>query len=153
MKVILFFLIFFIHTNKAQTKYLNVSHLKEIADYEFSALDFLMISKHGFTRTRDIEDFNQRVYTNNSDDPENLMVITIIKNPKSCSNILSIVNGSASHIGQLKQELPFSGFQYSGRKKMSEEVIVSQFISEKNTVSITDHVTETGAYQILLLCK
>ena len=153
MKIILFFLIFFFYPNSAQTKYLGVPHLKEMAEYEFSALDLLMISKHGFTRIRDIEDFNQRVYTNHTDDPKDLVVVTIIRNEQSCSNILSIVNNSASDIARLKEELPLSGFWYNGRKQMSEKLIVSQFASEKNTISITDHVTETGAYQILLLCK
>jgi hypothetical protein len=127
--------------------------MTEIAQHDFTELDKVMIYKHGFKRVEDIEDINQKVYTNDSDDMHKMVVITVIKNPYSCSNVLSIVNGSAAHITKLKEELPTEGYQYIGKKKMSEEILVSQFKKENMTVSITDHVTGTGAYQILLTCR
>jgi len=151
MKFFLLIFLFFFNLNKSQE--LKASHMTEIAQHDFTDLDKVMISKHGFKRVEDIEDANQRVYTNDSDDTRKMVVITVIKNPESCSNVLSIVNGSAAHVTKLKEELPTEGYQYIGKKKMSEEILVSQFKKENMTVSITDHVTEAGAYQILLTCR
>lgn len=151
MKFFLLIFLFFFNLNNSQE--LKASHMTEIAQHDFTELDKVMISKHGFKRVEDIEDVNQRVYTNDSDDTRKMVVITVIKNPKSCSNVLSIVNGSAAHVTKLKEELPAEGYQYIGKKKMSEEIMVSQFKKENMTVSVTDHVTGTGAYQILLTCR
>ncbi|MCY0969218.1 hypothetical protein [Chryseobacterium wangxinyae] len=151
MKLLLLnFLLFF---NLYYAQELNASHMTEIAQHEFADLDGIMISRFGFKRVEDIEDVNQKVYTNDNDNTEKLMVITVIKNPKACSNILSIVNGSAARITRLKEELPKEGYQYAGKKKMSEDILVSQFTKENMTVSVTDHVTGIGAYQILLTCR
>ncbi|MDF2931574.1 MAG: hypothetical protein K0R36_905 [Chryseobacterium sp.] len=151
MKFFLFTFLLFFNLNQSQE--LKASHMTEIAQHDFTELDKVMIYKHGFKRVEDIEDINQKVYTNDSDDMRKMLVITVIKNPDSCSNVLSIVNGSAAHITKLKEELPTEGYQYIGKKKMSEEILVSQFKKENMTVSITDHVTGTGAYQILLTCR
>jgi len=151
MKFFLFTFLLFFNLNQSQE--LKASHMTEIAQHDFTELDKVMIYKHGFKRVEDIEDINQKVYTNDSDDMRKMVVITVIKNPDSCSNVLSIVNGSAAHITKLKEELPTEGYQYIGKKKMSEEILVSQFKKENMTVSITDHVTGTGAYQILLTCR
>ena len=62
-----------------------------------------MVSKYGFKRMLDIEEVNQKVYTNDSNEIDKLIVIIVIKNHKNCYNILSIVMGSADSIAELKK--------------------------------------------------
>lgn len=148
MKLFILLLLFFIHFSKSQE--LKMSHMTEIAKHEFAELDQVLVSKLGFER---IEDINQKVYSNDSDDIDKLVVITVIKAPESCSNVISIVNRSAESIAKLKEELPTEGYQYIGKKKMSEEILISQFKKDNVIVSVTDHVTAIGTYHILLICK
>jgi len=151
MKLVILLFLFFIHFSKSQE--LKVSHITEIAKHEFAELDHVMVSKLGFERIKDVEDINQKVYSSDSNDAEKLVVITVIKHPKNCSNVLSIVNRSADSVAKLKEELPTQGYRYIGKKKMSKEILVSQFRKENMMVSVTDHVTAIGAYQILLTCR
>lgn len=151
MKFISVIFILFFSLNYAQS--LTASAIHEISQYNFEHLDRLMITEHGFKRVEDIEEENQKVYTNYSDEPHELLVITVIQDSSGCSNVLSIVNKSAVDVSKLRKELPLEGFLYRGKKKMSAEMVVSQYVRGKFTVSITDHITSTGAYQILLVCK
>ncbi|MFP3594459.1 hypothetical protein [Chryseobacterium sp. SIMBA_038] len=105
--------------------------MTEIAKHDFTELDKVMISKHGFKRVEDIEDTNQKVYTNDSNDTRQLVVVTVIKNAESCSNVLSIVNGSAAHVTKLKEELPTEGYQLSEKRKCLKR---SWFLSLKKKI-------------------
>lgn len=132
---------------------LDAIQINQIGQYEFDNLDNLMTSKHKFMRVKDIEDENQKVYTNDSDYLDQLIVVTVFRNPRGCSNVLSIVDKSAANVYQLKNDLPQEGFIYLGKKKMSEELIVSQFSKGKVHVLISDTITASGAYQILFMCR
>lgn len=151
MKFFLLFFLFFFSIANAQD--LNASQLNAIAEHDFSDLDEIMVSRYGFHRVKAGEEHNQKIYTNNSNEAGNLMVITIIKNEKTCSNVLSIVNASTHSIIKLRNDLSLKGYRYKGKMQMSEEIVVSQFHRDNFTVSVTDKVTGTGAYQVLLTCK
>lgn len=133
---------------------INALRIIGIAKHEFEDLDQIMVSQYGFERVHDIEETDQKVYTNNSNEPDKLMVVTVIRNGSGCSNVVSIVDGSASRVAGLRNDLSAVGYVYAGRKKMpGSSVTVSRFVRENITVSITDHVTGTGAYQVVLICK
>lgn len=151
MKLCLLFFLLLLNSAKGQNVELNDLHT--IARCGFPELDYLMLGKHSFTRVTEIEDHNQRVYTNDSSEPDRLMVITVIKTADSCGNVLSIVNGSEQSVVKLKADLPSEGFVYSGKKKITEDITVSQYTKENFTVSVTDTTTSTGAYQVLFACK
>jgi hypothetical protein len=146
-------LVFTLLFNCSTAQVLNAVHIHQIGQYKFDDLDDLMVNKHQFKRIKDVEDNNQRVYTNDSEQLDQLLVITVIRDLKGCTNVLSIVDKSAANVFRLKNDLPKEGFEYLGKKKMSEELIVSQFIKGKVSVLISDTVTSTGAYQILLMCR
>jgi hypothetical protein len=146
-------LIFTFFSCCSNAQILDAIQINEIGQHEFDVLDDLMVSKHKFVRVKDIEDENQKVYTNNSDHLEQLMVVTVFRNSNGCSNVLSIVDNSEENVDQLKDDLPQEGFVYHGKKKMSEELIVSQFSKGKLHVLISDTITASGAYQILLMCS
>lgn len=149
--LLLVFLLLF-STGKSQE--LNASRILETAKHEFENLDQVMVSKYGFERVHDIEETDQKVYTNSSSEAGKLMVVTVIRNSAGCSNVISIVDGSAVRIERLKKDLPALGYIYSGRKKMPDGgITVSQYVRENTTISITDQVTGTGAYQVVLACK
>lgn len=148
--LLLFFTLLF---NSSYSQSLNAAQIYQISNYRFDDLDYLMVTQHKFRRLRDIEDEKQKVYTNDSDKHDQLVVVTVIKDIKGCANILSIVNSSEADVNKLKKDLSLEGFKYQGKKNMSEEIIVSQFIKEKVAVSITDTRTSTGAFQVLLMCR
>lgn len=136
MKYLSFIFILFFSLGYCQK--LKAVHFDDISKYEFEELDRLMVEQHGFLRMDDIEHEHQRVYTNNSDQLDQLIVITVIKDPKSCSHVLSIVDRSESSVMRLKEELPNAGYHYQGEKKMSEEILVSHFTKGRKAVLITD---------------
>ncbi|WP_027386465.1 hypothetical protein [Chryseobacterium gregarium] len=145
------FLLFF---SLGMSQELYVFRIPEIAKHKFEDLDQIMVSQYGFERVPDIEEPDQRVYKNKSDEAGDLMVITVIRNAESCSNAVSIVDGSAARTAKLRNELPALGYRYAGKKKMPDSgVPVSLFVGEHTTVSITDRITGTGAYQVVLTCK
>jgi len=149
--LLLVFLLLF-STGKSQE--LNASRILETTKHEFENLDQVMVSEYGFERVHDIEETDQKVYTNNSSEAGKLMVVTMIRNSTGCSNVISIVDGSPARIEGLKKDLPALGYIYSGRKKMPDGgITVSQYVRENTTISITDQVTGTGAYQVVLACK
>lgn len=147
--VLIFALIF----NLTYSQVLSAVHIEKISKIEFEDLDQLMLNEYLFKRMPDVEDENQRVYTNDTDMLEEMIVITVIKNLKGCGNILTIVDRSAVNVLKFREQLPFIGFAYRGKKKMSDEIAVSQFTKEKTTISVTDDVTSTGAHQIIVVCK
>jgi hypothetical protein len=148
-----FVLIFTLVINFSYSQILNADQIQKISKVEFEHLDHLIVNEYLFKRMPDIEDENQRVYTNDSNMLDELIVITAIKNPKGCGNILSIVDRSSENVLKLREQLPLEGFVYRGKKRMSDEILVSQFAKEKITISMTDDVTSTGAHQIILVCK
>jgi len=148
--LMLYLLLFFA---LCQSQNLQGVHLEEIANHNMEKLDNVMIQKFGFTRVKEIEDLNQRVYSNNSDKKENLLVITVIKKEGSCSNILSIVNSSFDNMQRLRAELPTIGYVYAGKKRLSSSIILSQYVKDRIIIALSDEVTATGAYQILLVCN
>jgi hypothetical protein len=151
MKFLAVIFIFYFNINYSQS--LSAATIHQISQHNFEELDQLMLGDHGFKRMQDLEDENQKVYTNFSSEPNEFLVVTVIRDSNGCSNILSIVHQSAVAVSKLREELLQDGFVYLGKKKMSEEIVVSQFLKGKFVVSITDHTTSTGAYQILLVCK
>lgn len=149
-----FMLAFLLFFSIGMSQELHAFQIIRIATQEFGDLDEMMVSQYGFERVRDIEEPDQRVYKNNSDEAGELMVITVIRNAKSCSNAVSIVDGSAVRTAKLRDELPALGYTYAGKKKMPDSGIpVSLFVRAQTTFSITDRVTGTGAYQVVLACK
>lgn len=151
MKFFIFCFLLFFSLLPAQD--LSANHISEIAYYDLDHLDKAMIQVYGFKRVQDIEDDNQRVYTNDSHKIGELIVITVIKKAGSCSNILSIVNASSDSVLKIRQDLPKIGYLYKGKQKLSADIFFSLFVKDKLTVAITDQVTHTGAYQILVTCK
>ncbi len=152
MKFFLLGLLLFFTTGKSQE--LNASRILGMAKHEFEDLDQIMVSEYGFERVPDMEETDQKVYTNNSSEPGTLMVATVIRNRTGCSNAVSIVDASAARMARLRNDLPALGFAYAGRRKMPDSSItVSLFVKGNMTVSITDRVTGTGAYQVVLACK
>jgi len=145
--------VFIMLFNCSYSQSLNAVQIQEISNYSFVDLDRLMVTKYKFSRMHDLEDDQQKIYSNDSDQADKFLVITVIKEINACANILSIVNSSEADISKLKEDLPSEGFVYRGKKKMTEDIMVSQFVKEKITISITDSRTSTGAYQILWMCK
>ena len=145
--------VFIMLFNCSYSQSLNAVQIQEISNYSFVDLDRLMVTKYKFSRMHDLEDDQQKIYSNDSDQADKFLVITVIKEINACANILSIVNSSEAEINKLKEDLPSEGFVYRGKKKMTEDIMVSQFVKEKITISITDSRTSTGAYQILWMCK
>lgn len=145
--------VFIMLFNCSYSQSLNAVQIQEISNYSFVDLDRLMVTKYKFSRMHDLEDDQQKIYSNDSDQADQFLVITVIKEINACANILSIVNSSEADISKLKEDLPSEGFVYRGKKKMTEDIMVSQFVKEKITISITDSRTSTGAYQILWMCK
>lgn len=147
------FMIFMLMCTCTTAQRLNVRQIHQIGLHTFDELDKLMVNQHKFKRVEDVEDDNQRVYTNDSDQLDQLLVVTVIRDLKGCANVLSIVDKSAANVFQLKKDLPQEGFVYMGKKKMSEELIVSQFQNGKVHILLSDTITSAGAYQILLMCR
>ena len=146
-------LIFMLMCSSITAQILNVAQIHQIGLHTFDDLDNLMVNQHKFKRVEDVEDDNQRVYTNDSDQLDQLLVVTVIRDSKGCANVLSIVDRSGENVFKLKNDLPQEGFEYIGKKKMSEELIVSQFKNGKVHILISDTITSAGAYQILLMCR
>lgn len=111
--IVIFILLFFY----GSAQKINATQIHEIGQHEFDVLDDLMVSKHKFVRVKDIEDENQKVYTNDSDHLDDLLVVTVFRNRKGCSNVLSIVDNSEENVDQLKDDLPQEGFVYHGKKR------------------------------------
>ncbi|WBX97822.1 hypothetical protein [Chryseobacterium gambrini] len=151
MKILLFTLMFFYMVGYSQE--LTAHQINHISTYEFESLDELMVQKHNFIRVKDFEEEHQKVYTNDSEHLDKLMVITVIKDIKGCSNVISIVNKSEVGVLKFIEELPKAGFAYQGKKKISEDVFASKFMKDKTTVLVSDTITNTGAYQILIMCR
>ncbi|MBW7674166.1 hypothetical protein [Chryseobacterium chendengshani] len=102
---------------------------------------------------KNLEEVDQRVYSNESDDLSQLIVVTIIKQNDSCANITSIVIKSLTNVLQIRNDLSILGFNYKRKKKLAPEIIVSEFVKDRYCILITDNTTQTGAFQILSICK
>lgn len=148
-----FVLVFILLSGCSYGQVLNAAQIHQIGMYKFDDLDDLMVNKHKFKRAEIFEDDNQRVYTNDSEQLDRLLVITVFRDTKGCSNSLSIVDKSEANVFLLKNNLPEEGFRYISKKKMSEDLIVSQFTNGKIHVLVSDTITSTGAYQILMMCR
>ena len=151
MKYLIIILALYFNTIRAQ--YLTAFQVHQISTYSFEEIDDLMVIEYDFKRLKDLEDVNQKVYSNDSEHLDQLIVVTVIKNLKSCANVTSIVIKSLTNTLEIRKDLSLIGFVYQGKKLLSPELVVSEYSKGRDYILITDNTTPTGAFQILSMCK
>ncbi|MCY0976904.1 hypothetical protein PGH12_07025 [Chryseobacterium wangxinyae] len=151
MKYLIIILALYFNSVNAQS--LTAFQVHQISTYSFEDIDDLMVIEYDFKRLKDLEDVNQKVYSNDSEHLDQLIVVTVIKNLKSCANITSIVIKSLANTLEIRKDLSMIGFVYQGKKLLAPEIVVSEYSKGRDYILITDNTTPTGAFQILSMCK
>lgn len=110
-------LIFFtLNVGFCNSQNLNLSFIEQLTEISFDKVDEAMIDGYGFVKSKKDEDNRRHYIKYDAQNPDDTMLITIIKSKEFSKNAMDIRIGKNYSITKIKNNLADEGFLYSGSK-------------------------------------
>lgn len=149
MKITILLLVIFSEILTAQL--LTVNNLQHLAASPLHNLDTKLAEHFDLKRNPEMEDENNRVYSNHNLPSNDFKVLTIFTDAKDC-NALSLVTHNPTEIHNFQRDLMKEGFTISEHRD-KKETIRKRFTKENVIVIIKNQVSDTPAHQIIWMCR
>lgn len=145
----MFFLLAFSNILSAQL--LTVNNLQHLTTGSINHLDAKLTEHFGLERYEEMEDANNRVYSNDDPYTNNFKVLTVFIDAKNCF-ALSVVTHDQAEVKNFHHDLLKEGFEIRNHKDR-EGKPVKVYSKQNFIVSIKEPDNKTPVHQIVWRCQ